>query len=138
MISVHFQGELFNITVIQVYDTTTNAKEAEVEWSCEDPQDLLELKQKKKKKILFLVGDWNAKVGIQEIPEVTVKFSLRLKNQAGQSLTEFCQENALVIANSLFQEPKKRLYTGTSPHGQYQNQIVIFFAAKHVEALCSQ
>ena len=105
MISVHFQGKPFSITVIQVYDPATNAQEAEVEWFYEDLQDLLELAPKKD--VLFIIGDWNAKVGSQEIPGVTGKFGLRVKNEAGQKLTEFCQENTLVIANTLFQQYKR-------------------------------
>ena len=101
MISVCFQGKLFNITVIQAYAPTNNAKETEVEWVYEDLQDLLELRPKKD--VLITTGDWNAKVGSQEIPGVTGKFVLGVQNEAGQSLPEFCQENALVIANTLFQ-----------------------------------
>ena len=101
MISVHFQGEPFNITVIQVYALTSNAEEAEVEQFYEDLQDLLELTPKKE--VLFIIGDWNAKVGSQETPGVTGKFGLGIQNEAGQRLIEFCQENALVIANTLFQ-----------------------------------
>ena len=97
--------------VIQVYAPTSNAEEAEVEWICEDLQDLLELTHKKD--VLFIIGDWNAKVGSQETPGVTGKFGLGEQNEAGQRLTEFCQENALVIANTLFQEHKRRLYTWT-------------------------
>ena len=96
---------------------TTNAKEAEVQWFYEDLQDLLELTPKKD--ILFIIGDWNAKVGSQEIPGVTGKFGLGVQNAAGQRLTELCQENTLVIANTLFQQHKRRLYTWTSPDGQY-------------------
>ena len=121
MISVHIQGKPFNITVIQVYTPTSNAEEAEVEWFYEDLQDLLELTPKKD--ILLIIGDWNAKVGSQEIPRVTGKFGLGVQNEAGQRLTEFCQENALVIANTLFQQHKRRLYTKTSQDGQHQNQI---------------
>ena len=99
MISVHFQGKPFNITVIQVYAPTSNAEEAEVEWFFEDPQDLLELTPKKD--VLFLTGDWNAKVGSQETPGVTGKFGLGVWNEAGQRLIEFSQENALVITNTL-------------------------------------
>ena len=117
MISVHFQGKQFNITVIQVYAPTTNAKEAEVERFYEDLQDLLKLTPKKD--ILFIIGDSNAKVGSQEIPGVTGKFGLGVQNEAGQRLTEFCQENALVITNPLFQQHKRRLYTWTSPGDQY-------------------
>ena len=88
-----------------------------VEWFCEDPQDLLELTLKKD--VLFIIGDWNAKVGSQETPGVTGKFGLGIRNEAGQRLTEFCQENALVTANTLFQQHKRRLYTKTSPDGQH-------------------
>ena len=105
IISVHFQGKPFSITVIQVYDPATNAQEAEVEWFYEDLQDLLELAPKKD--VLFIIGDWNAKVGSQEMPGVTGKFGLGVQNEAGQRLTEFCQENTLVIANTLFQQYKR-------------------------------
>ena len=115
MISVCFQGKPFNIKVIQVYATTTNAREAERFY--EDLQDILELTGNKY--ILFIIGDWNAKVGSQEIPGVTHKFGLRVQNEAGQRLIEFCQENTLVIANNLFQQHKRRLYTWTSPDGQH-------------------
>ena len=121
MISVHFQGKPFNITVIQVYAPTSNAEEAEVEWLYENLQDLLELTPQKD--VLFIIGDWNAKVGSQEIPGVTGKFGLGVQNEAGQRPTEFCQANILVIANTLFRQPKRRLYTRISPDGQYQNQI---------------
>ena len=117
MISVHFHGKPFNITVIQVYAPTSNTKEAEVEQFCEDLQDLLELTPKKD--VLFIIGDWNAKVGSQETPGVTGKFGLRVRNEAGQRLIQFCQENTLVIANILFQQYKRRLYTWTSPDGQH-------------------
>ena len=117
MISVRFQGKLFNIMVIQVYAPTSNAEEAKVERFYEDLQDLLELTPKKD--IFFIIGDWNAKVGSQEIPGVTGKFGLGVQNEASQRLTEFCQENALVIANTLFQQHKRRLYTWTSPDGQH-------------------
>ena len=117
MISVHFQGKPFNIMVIQVYAPTSNAEEPEVEWFYEDVQDLLELTSKKD--VLFIIGDWNAKVGSQETSGVTGKFGLGVQNKAGQSLTEFCHENALVIANTLFQQHKRRLYTWTSPDGQH-------------------
>ena len=100
MISVRLQGKLVNITVIQVYALTSNAEEAEVEWFYEDLQDLSELTPKKD--VLFIIGDWNAKVGSQETPGVTGKFGLGMRNEAGQRLIEFCQENALVIANTLF------------------------------------
>ena len=115
MISVCFQGEPFNITVIQIYAPTTNVKEAEAEWFYEDLQDLLELTPKKD--VLFIIGDWNAKVG------VTDKFGLGVQNEAGQRLTEFFQENPLVTENTLFQQHKRQLCTWTSPDGQYQNQI---------------
>ena len=117
MISVHFQGKPYNITVILVYVPNSNAEEAEVEQFYEDLQDLLELTPKKD--VLFIIGDWNAKVGSQEIPGITGKFDLGIQNEAGQSLTEFCQENTLVIANTLFQQYKKRLYTWRSPDDQY-------------------
>ena len=120
MISVHFQGKPFNITAIQVCAPTSNAKEAEVEWFYEDLQDLLELTTKKD--ILFIIRDWNAKVGCQEIPVITGKFGLEVQNEAGQRLIEFCHENTLVIANILFQQHKIRPYTWTSPwsNGQYR------------------
>ena len=117
MISVGFQGEPFNITVIQVYAPTSNAEEAEVKRFYEDLQDLLELTPKKD--VLFITGDWNAKVGSQKTPGVTGKFGLGIRNEARQRLIEFCQENALVIANTLFQQYKRRLYTWTSPDGQH-------------------
>ena len=120
MISVHFHGKPFNITVIQVYALTSNAEEAEVEWFYEDLQDLLELTPKKD--VLFIIGDWNEEVGSQETPGVTGKFGLGMQNEAGQRLIEFCQENALIIANTLFQQHKRRLYTWTSPDGQNRNQ----------------
>ena len=121
MISVHFHGKPFSITVIQVYAPSTNAKEAEVEWFYEDLQDLLELTTKKD--VLFVTGYWNAKVGSQEIPGVKGKFGLGVQNEAGQRINEFCQENALVTANTLFQQHKRLLYTCASPDGQYWNQI---------------
>ena len=109
MISVRFEGKPFSITVIQVYASTSNAEEAEVEWFHEDLQDLLELTPQKDE--LFIIGDWNAKVGTQETPGVTDKFGLGVQNEAGQRLIEFCQKNTLVIANTLFQQHKRRLYT---------------------------
>src|SRR5574341_2155055 len=109
MISVHFQGKPFNITVIQVYASTSNAEEAEVERFYEDLQDLSELTPKKD--VFFITGDWNAKVGSQETSRVTGKFGLGIWNEAGQRLIEFCQENALVITNTLFQQHKRRLYS---------------------------
>ena len=117
MISVRFQGKPFSITVIQVYALTSNDEEAEVEQFYEDLQDLLELTPKKV--VLFIIGDWNVKVGSPEISGVTGKFGLGVQNEAGQRLIEFCQENTLVIANNLFQQHKRRLYTWTSPDGQY-------------------
>ena len=121
MISVCFQGKPFNITVIQAYVLTNNAEEALVKRFYEDLQDLLELTPKKD--VLFIIGDWNAKVGSQETSGITGKFDLGVRNEVGQRLIEFCQENALVIANTLFQQHKRRLYTWTSPDGQHQNQI---------------
>ena len=121
VISVHFQGKPFNIMVIQVYAPTSNAEEAEVERFYKDLQDILELTPNKD--VLFFIGDWNAKVGNQETPGVTGKFGLGVRNEAGQRLIEFCQENTLVIANTLFQQHKRRLYTWPSPDGQHRNQI---------------
>ena len=108
MISVHFQGKPFNITVIQVYAPTSNAEEAEVEWFYKDLQELLELTLQKD--VLFIIGDWNAKVGSQETPGVAGKFGLGIRNEAGKRLIEFCQENTLVIANTFFQQHKRRLH----------------------------
>ena len=108
MISVRLQGKPFNITVIQAYALTSNAEEAEVERFYEDLQDLLELTPKKD--VLFIIGNWNAKVGTQETPGMTGKFGLGVWNEAGKRLIEFCQENALVIANILFQQQKRRLH----------------------------
>ena len=110
MTFIHFQGKPFNITVIQVYAPTSNAEDPEVEQFYEDLQDLLELTSKKD--VFFIIGDWNAKVGSQELPGVTSKFGLGVQNKAGQQL---CQKNALVIANTLFHQHKRRLYTWTSP-----------------------
>ena len=117
MISIHFQGKPFNVTVIQVCALTSNTEEAEVEWFYEDLLDLLELTPKKD--VLFIIGDWNAKVESQETPGVTGKFGLGVQNEVGQRLIEFCQKNMLVIANTLFQQHKRRLYTWTSPDGQH-------------------
>ena len=117
MISVHLQGKPFNITVIQVYAPTSNAEEPEVERFYKDLQDLLE--RTPKKDVLFIIGDWNAKVGSHETPGVTGKFGLGIQNEAGHRLIEFCQENAVVRANTLFQQHKRRLYTWTSPDGQH-------------------
>ena len=113
--SVHFQDKSFKITVILVYAPIINAEEAERFY--EDLKDLLQLTPKKD--VLFIIGEWNAKVGSQETPGVTGKFGLGIWNEAGQRLKEFCQENALVIANMLFQQHKRRLYTWTSPDGQH-------------------
>ena len=115
MISVCLQGKPFNITVIQVYAPANNAEESEVEEYYEDLQDLLELPPNKG--VLFIIGEWNAKVGSQKTPGVTGKFGLGIRK--GQRLIEFCQENALVIANALFRQHKRRLYTWTSPDGQH-------------------
>ena len=137
MISVRFQGKSFNITVIQVYAPTINAEEAEVEWFYEDLQDLLELTPKKD--VLFILRDWNAKVGSQEIPGITGIFGLGVQNEAGQRLTEFCQENALVIETTLSFNN-----TGEdSTHGHHQMvntkiRLIIFFVANDGEALHSQ
>ena len=136
MISVLFEGKPFNITVIQVYAPTSNAEEAEIKRFSEDLQDLLDVTPKKD--VLFIIGDWNEKVGSQETPEVTGKFGLGIRNEAGQGLIEFCQENALVIANTLFQQHRE-----DSTHGQHQRfntkiRLSIFFAAKDGKALYSQ
>ena len=136
MISVHFQGKPFNFTVIPVYALTNNAEEAEVEQFYENLQNLLELTLKKD--VLFIIGDWNAKVESQEIPAVTGKFGLGVQNEAGQRLTEFCQENALVLAN-----PSSNDTRNDSTHGHHQMvnteiRLIIFFAAKDGEALYSQ
>ena len=136
VISVCFQGKPFSITVIQANVLTSNAKEAEVERFYEKLQDLLELTPKKD--VLVIIGNWNAKVGSQETPGVTGKFSLRIWNEAGQRLIEFCQENALVIANILFQQHKRRLYTWTSPDGQHRNQIDDILCSQDGETLYSQ
>ena len=117
MISVDFQGKPFNIVVIQAYAPTSNAEETEVEWFYEDLQDLLELTPKKD--VLFIIGDWNAKVGSKKTSGVTGKFGLGVRNDAGQRLIEFYQENTVVIANTLFQQHKRRLYTWTSPDDQH-------------------
>ena len=117
MISVHFQGKPFNITVIQAYTPTSNAEEAEVEQFYEDLQDLLELTPKKD--VLYIIETWTAKVESKEILVLTGKVGLGVQNEAGQRLTEFGQENALVTANTLLQQHKRRLYTWTSPDGQY-------------------
>ena len=116
MISVHFQGKPFNITVIQAYATASNAEKAEVERFDEDLQDLLELTPKKD--VLFIIGDWNAKVGIQETPGVTGKFGLGVQNEAGQRLMVFCQENTLVSKHPLPATQETTLHLA-SPDGQY-------------------
>ena len=117
MISVRFQGKPFNITVIQDYAPTSNAEKAEIKQFYEDLQDLLEMTPKKD--VIFIIGNWNSKVGSQETPGVTGKFGLGIQNEAGQRLIEFCKENALVMANTLFQQYKRKLYTWTSPDGQH-------------------
>ena len=134
MISVCFQGKSFNIMVIQVY-VLSNAEEAEVEWFYEDLQDLLELTPKKD--VLFIIGDWNAKVGSQETPGVTGKFGLGIRIEAGQRLIEFAYDT-LVIASTLFQQHKKRLYTWISPDSQHQNQTDHILCNQNGEALHSQ
>ena len=116
MISVHFKGKPFNITVIQVYAPTSNTEEAEVEWFHENLQDLLQLIPPKD--VLFILGEWNANVGSQEIPGVTGRFGLGVQNEAGQKLGEFSQENTPVITKTLIQQHKRRLYTWTSPHSE--------------------
>ena len=121
MISTCFQDKPFNITVIQVYAPIINAEEVEGEQFYEDLQDLLELIPKKN--VLFIIEDWNAKVESQKISRVTGKYEIGVQNEAGQKLTDFCQENTLIIANTLFQQHKRKLYTWTSPDGQYRNQI---------------
>ena len=131
MISLRFQGKPFNITVIQVYAPTSNVEEAEVEWFHEDLQDLLELTPKKD--VLFIIGNWNAKVGSQETPGVTGKFGLGVQNE-DQRLTEFCQVNALVIANTLFQQHKRSFTHGHHQMVNTEIRLVIFFAAKNGEA----
>ena len=115
MISVRLQGKPFNITVIQVYPPNSDAEETEVQQFYQDLQDLLELTSKKD--VLFIIGGWNAKVGSQGTPGVTGKFGLGMQNEAGQRLIKFCQENALVIENTLVQPHKRRLYTWTSSDG---------------------
>ena len=131
MISMCFQDKPFNITIIQVYAPTTNVEETEVEWFYEDLQDLLELK----KDVLFIPGDWNAKVARQEILGVTGKFGLAVQNEAGQRLTEFCQENTLAIANTLSNNTRD---DSTQGHHQMVNtkiRLIIFFVAEDGEAV---
>ena len=120
MNSVHFQGKPFSITIIQVYVPQSNAEKAEVEQFYEDLQDILE---HPKKNVLFIIGDWNAKVGSKEVCGITGKFGLGVQSEAGQRLTKFSQENTLLIANTLFQQHKRRLNTRTSPDGQHKSQI---------------
>ena len=136
MISVHLQGKLLNITVIQVYAPNSNAEEAEFEWFYEDLQDLLEIIPKKD--LLYLIGDWNAKKLHQETPGITGKFGLGIWNEAGQRLIEFCQENALVIETPSSNNARE---DSTYEHHQMVNteiRLIIFFAAKDGEALYSQ
>ena len=121
MISVRLQDNPFKITVIQVYVPTSNTEETEVERFYEDLQE--PFRTNPQKDVLFIIGDWNAKVGSQETPGVTGKFGLLVWNEPGQRLIEFCQENTLVIANTLLQQHKRRLYTWTSPDAQHKNQI---------------
>ena len=130
MISVHFQGKPFNMTVIQAYAPTSNAEEAEQFY--EDLQDLLELTPKKD--VLFIIGDWNAKVGTQETPGVTGKFGTGVQNEAGQRLIEFCQENALVMANNTRKDSTHRHHQMVDT----EIRLIIFFAAKDGEVLYSQ
>ena len=136
MISVHFQGKPFHIMVIQVYAPTRTAEKAEVEWFYEDLQDVIELTPKKD--VLFIIGDWNTKVGSQETLGVTGKFGLGIWNEAGQRLVEICQENALAIANTLFQQHKRRLYIRTTSMVSTKIKLIIFSAARNGEALYSQ
>ena len=117
MILVSFQHKPFNITVIQVYAPNTNAEEAKVDQIYEDLEDHLKLTSNKD--VLSIIGDWNAKVGSQEIPGVTSKFDVGVQKEAEQKLTKLCQENSLVIANTFFQQHKRRLYVWTSPNDQY-------------------
>ena len=134
MVSIHFQGKQYNIMVIQAYAPTSNAEEAEVERFCEDLQDLWELTPKKD--VLFIIGDWNAKVGSQETPGVIGKFGLGVQNEAGQRLIDFCQENTLVIANTLFQQHKRRLHMDIMVDTEIR--LIICFAAKNGDAPYSQ
>ena len=136
MISVHFQGKLFDITVIQVYFLTNKAEEVEVEQFYEDLQDLLELTPKKD--VLFIIRDWNTIVGSQETPGVTHKFGLGVQNEARQRPIEFCQENALVTANTLLQQHKRRLYTWTHQIVNTKIRLILFFAAKDGDNLYNQ
>ncbi|CAH2282342.1 Hypothetical predicted protein [Pelobates cultripes] len=121
MISIRIQGKPFNITVIQVYAPTMDVEEAEIVQFYEDIQHMIDITPRKD--VTILIGDWNAKVGNQKTPGITGKFCLGVQNEAGERLVVFCQDNSLVIANTLFQQPPRRLYTWTSPDGQYRNQI---------------
>ena len=123
MMSVHFQGKPFRITVIQVYAPTTNVEEAEVEWFYEDLQDLLELTPQKD--VLFIIGDWNAKVGSQEIPGETDKFGRGVQNEAGQRLTDNRVLPKECTGHRKYSLPttQRRFYTWTSPDGQHRSQI---------------
>ena len=136
MISVHYQGKPSSIAVSQIYAPNTDAEEAGIERCYEDLQDLLE--PTPKKDVPFIIEDWNVKVGSQEIPGITGKFGLRVQNEAGQRLIEFCQENILVIAKASSNNTRDG-----STHGHYQMvnteiSLIIFFTAKVGEALCSQ
>ena len=136
MISVHFQGKPFNIMVIQVYASTTNADEAEVEWLYDDLQDLLELTTPKD--VLFIIEDWNAKVASQEIPGVKGKFGLGEQIEAGQWLTQFCQENALVISNTLSSNTRDDFIHGYHQTVNTKIKLITFFVAKDGEAVYSK
>ena len=136
MILVHFQGKPFNITVIQVYAPTTDAEEAEVDQFYEDLEDFLELTPKKG--VLFITGDWNAKVGSQDIPGVTGKFGLREQNEAGQRLTEFCQENALVIAHTLFNNMGDNITHGYHQMVNTETKLITLFVAEDGKVVYSQ
>ena len=136
MISIRFQGKPFNITVIKIYVPTSNAEEAEVEWFYEDQQDLLELTTPQN--VLFIIGDWNAKVGCQELPGVTGRFGLGVQNEADQRIIEFYQDKAQIIANTLFNNTRE-----DSTHGHHQmvnteNRLIIFFTTKDEEAVNNQ
>ena len=133
---IHFQGKPFNTTVIQVFALTSNAEEADVEWFYEDLQDFLELTYKKD--VLFIIADWNVKVGSQEIPGVTGKFRLEVQNKAWQRITEFCQENALVIANTSPNNTRDDSTHGHHPMVNTEIRLIIFFASKDGEVLYSQ
>jgi len=133
---VCFQGKPFNIMVFQIYTLTSNAEEADIEWFYEDLQDLLE--PPPKQDVLFVIWDWNAKVGSQETPGVTGKFGLGVQNEAGQSLIEFFQENALVIANSSSNNTREDTIHGCNQMANTKIRLIIFFAAKDGEALYSQ